>query len=84
MSLFQLFRRRNLDLFGDPIAEPVSVRNGEADLALSLRRLSEDAVAAGLDRASCLIEIAAMIVELEDAYRREGCPHDVVGEVEIR
>ena len=77
MSLMQFFRRkgrdcRDRDLFGQALPPSETAEAPSCALAADLRRLSEDALGQGHDRASCLIEMAAMIVELEDAYEGSG------------
>ena len=53
------------DLFGKPL-DPAAAAEGEMlALAEQLRALSEDAYHAGLDRCCSLIEVAALMVELE-------------------
>lgn len=71
MTLLQRFRRDNRDLFGDRVTPRQNADQASSDLADQLRGLSERAVVQGLERASCLIEMAAMIVELENAYSRD-------------
>lgn len=66
-------KARNRDLFGrvPPVALLGEVPSDE--IAARLRRLSEDAYALGLGRAATLIEVAAIVTEMEGelVYRDE-------------
>lgn len=67
MPLAQLFKRRNRDLFGHRLPPQDEADGAALVLAEDLRRLSERALRSGLDRSACLIEVAALIAELEGA-----------------
>lgn len=68
--LFNLFRRRSWpdrDLFGRRIIALPPEMAGTDTMVLDLRALAEEAFRAGLDRSSCLIELASLMIELEAA-----------------
>ncbi|WP_300531758.1 hypothetical protein [Maricaulis sp.] len=67
-----LFRRRKPaspkpghDLFGQPISPSITADGDMLELAERLRALSEDAYHAGLERCCSLIEVTALMVEME-------------------
>ena len=67
---FNLFRRRSWpdrDLFGRRILALPPEMAATDTMILELRALAEDAFRAGLDRSSCLIELASLMIELEAA-----------------
>lgn len=73
MSLSRLFQRRaslGTDLFGKKLPPVISAREETIDLAEDLRRMSERAYHAGLDRSCSLIEVAAQMVEMEGVEGR--------------
>ena len=68
MSLSRIFKRKaalGRDLFGQKLPPAISARAETIDLAEDLRRISERAYHAGLDRSCSLIEVAAQMVEME-------------------
>lgn len=67
MSLSAVFKRRfnGRDLFGHKLPPAETARAETLDLAEDLRRISERAYHAGLDRSCSLIEVAAQMVEME-------------------
>jgi len=71
MRLADFFKRQNRDLFGQPMPASEITRPLSSELAFDLRRLSEKAVQGGMARSGCLIELAALIVEMEGAYESE-------------
>lgn len=60
-------RSAERDLFGKRPLVAIGGDRNSAELALTLRQMSEMAFRVGLDRSSSLIEVAALMVELEGA-----------------
>lgn len=66
------WRNDDRDLFGHRVSELVRDRDESDDIAASLRLLSETALHAGLGRSSIIIEVAAIMVELEGSVVYRG------------
>lgn len=60
------------DLFGEPPRDPGQTNTRVLNIARDLRSLSETAIASGYDRSACLIELAALVLEMEDERGDQG------------